>query len=99
MFNKLKQFKDLRHKAKELEKTLSEEKISVDKDGIIIEMDGNQRITKLEIPSAFFNASKKTELEKTLSDLITKCLEKTKTVMAQKLRKMEDFDLSKFGLK
>ncbi len=98
MFNKLKQFKELRHKAKTLQDALALEKVMVDKEGICLEMDGNQQITKLDIPSEWLDPRKKNDLEKVLTNLLSKGLEKTKTIMAQKLKSMGDFNLSNFGL-
>jgi len=45
MFEKLKQLKDLRDKAKTLQNALSAETITADKNGIKITMDGNMNVS------------------------------------------------------
>ena len=53
MFNKLKQVKDLRSQAKAMQDSLSQESVTLDKGGIKLTMDGNMKITKLEIEDGF----------------------------------------------
>jgi len=47
MFNKIKQIKDLRSQAKQLQNTLAAESVTTDKAGITVIMNGNMEITSL----------------------------------------------------
>ena len=49
MFDKFKQLKDLQKQGKELQKTLADEFIVVEKHGIKIKMNGNMEIINIEI--------------------------------------------------
>ncbi|MCK5491138.1 MAG: YbaB/EbfC family nucleoid-associated protein, partial [Candidatus Pacebacteria bacterium] len=55
MFNKLKQFKDLRSQAKTMQDALSGESVTIEKKGIKIVMNGNMEITELNIPESLSN--------------------------------------------
>ncbi|HMB66091.1 MAG TPA: YbaB/EbfC family nucleoid-associated protein, partial [Patescibacteria group bacterium] len=57
MFNKLKQYKDLRSQAKTMQDSLSEESITMEKKGVKIVMDGNMKVKSMEIQD---NLDKKT---------------------------------------
>jgi DNA-binding protein YbaB len=96
MFNKLKQFKDLRSQAKTLQNALKEETVEVEKGGVKIVMDGNQEITNIDVSSDLLSPEKKQDLEKAIKDANTSAIEKTKKVMAQKMQSMGGMD--QFGL-
>ena len=96
MFNKLKQFKDLRSQAKQLQNALKQETIEVEKRGVKIVMDGNQEIVSYTVASDLLSPDKKSDLEKALKDANNAAIEKTKRVMAQKMQSMGGLD--KFGL-
>ena len=49
MFNKLKQFKELRDQAKKVQNQLQEERLSVSKDGISLTINGANEILELDI--------------------------------------------------
>ncbi|HCA66705.1 MAG: hypothetical protein A2249_01360 [Candidatus Jacksonbacteria bacterium RIFOXYA2_FULL_44_7] len=49
MFNKLKQFKDLRDQAKKIQKQMEDEILEVAKDGIRIKINGANEILELDI--------------------------------------------------
>ena len=93
MFNKLKQFKDLRNKAKTLQSALGE--ISVEGSAsfgkVKVKMDGNQTTQAVEIdPSMLENKSK---LEDSLKDAFNDAVKKGHRKMAEKMKGMEGFDL------
>lgn len=93
MFNKLKQFRDLRSQAKTLQSALKEEKVELEKGGIKIMMDGNQEILAYEITdSSLLSAERKHDLENKLKDATNSAIEKTKRVMAEKMQKMGGFE-------
>ena len=96
MFNKLKQFKELRSQAKTLQNTLKEETVEVEKGGVTITMDGNQEITAVNVESYLLAPEKKQDLEKAIKDSNTSAIEKTKRIMAKKMQSMGGLD--KFGL-
>ena len=87
MLDKLKQLKDLRAQAKQLEETLAQEKIlgvsTANK--VSIEMNGNQTILNINIEPQLLAPDKKTELEEALKEAHEDCLQKIKQLMAQKL--------------
>jgi len=84
MFNKLKQLKDLRSQAKEMQNVLGQEIITTEKGGIKITMNGN-----LEVISIAINEDlAKDSLEGLLVDAINETIKKAQKVMAQKLQAM-----------
>ena len=96
MFNKLKQFKDLRSQAKTLQSALSEESVEVEKHGVKIIMNGNQEITSVNVSPDLLNPNKKQNIENAIKDANNSAIEKTKRVMAQKMQSMGGLD--QFGL-
>ncbi|MFH1565183.1 MAG: YbaB/EbfC family nucleoid-associated protein [bacterium] len=99
MFNKLKQFKDLRDTAKELKNSLAEEIIegSGGWGKIKIKIDGNQDIKSVEIDPEYLSPDKKEKLQNDIKDAFNDGIKKIQKVMAEKM-KNSDLDLSKFGL-
>ena len=89
MFNKLKQFRDLRSQAKTLQNALKEEKVEIEKSGIKIVMDGNQEVLSYQITdSSLMNPERQHDLENRLRQAGNSAIEKTKRVMADKMQKM-----------
>lgn len=100
MFNKLKQFQDLRKQAKTLQNKLSEEIVEVTKGGFKIVMDGNQEIKSLEVDSNYLDPSKKESMEKEIISLVSDAVKKVQRKMAQKMMKdgsFKDLNLPGFG--
>ena len=95
MFNKLKQIKDLRTKAKEIQSTLGEEVVESDTKGIKITMDGNQKVHSVSIPDDMMQD--KTRLEAAMTDAMNDSVKKVQKVMAKKLQSMGDLDLPGLG--
>ena len=87
MFNKLKQFKDLRGQAKVMQSALGQEKIELEKNGIKIVMNGNMEITELTIE----NQSDPSIIAKTMKDLFNDAIKKTQRIMAKKMQEMGGF--------
>jgi len=96
MFNKLKQFKELRTQAKTLQNALKEETVSVESGGVKITMDGNQEITVVDVSPSLLSPEKKQALENAIKDANNAAIEKTKRIMAKKMQSMGGFD--QFGL-
>lgn len=88
MFNKLKQFKDMRSKAKTLQNALSEEKIEIENKGITITLDGNQKITSISIRQDL-TAS---QIERILPDLLNDGIKKVQKIMVEKMQSMGGMD-------
>jgi DNA-binding protein YbaB len=84
MFEKLKQLKDLRDKAKHLQNALGGETIVVERNGIKITMDGNMSVSAVVLEKEMA----KDELEKKLPDAINDTIKKAQRVMAEKMRAM-----------
>lgn len=84
MFNKLKQFKDLRNQAKTIQNALSGENITVEKNGIKVVINGNMEITQINIEKEL----DKKNLEKTLIDCVNEAIKKTQRLMAKKIQEM-----------
>lgn len=90
MFNKLKQFKDLRDKAKELQSTLSQESVTTTAAGgsISLTMNGNLDITALTIDESLLSPDKKTKVEEGIKDAHKDALKKMQRTMAMKMKEM-----------
>ncbi len=84
MFSKLKQYKDLRNQAKTLQNALSQESVSLEKNGISVTINGNLEITALTINSEL----SKDRLENSLKDLMNDGIKKVQRIMAQKMQSM-----------
>ena len=97
MFNKLKQFNDLRKQANELKTILAQETVEVDNKAVKIVMDGNQEIKSLEIKPEFMHGDKKNELESELKNAFGEAIKKVQRKMAMKMQSMGGFDIP--GLK
>ena len=92
MFNKLKQFNDLRKQANTLKSAMAEEKVEVENSAVKIVMDGNQEITLLEIREEFLSKDKKKDLEKYIQEGIAEAIKKVQRKMAMKMQQMGGFD-------
>lgn len=87
MFNKLKQFKDLRDKAKTMQSALAEETITQEKNGVSISLNGNLEIIKISLAE---NLSKQQQ-EEALKSCLNEAIKKAQKIMAQKLQSMGGF--------
>ena len=87
MFNKLKQVKDLRSQAKTMQNALADEVITLEKNKVVIKMNGNMEIKEININSDL----EKENLEKTLKNLFNDAIKKTQRVMAKKMQEMGGF--------
>ncbi len=90
MFNKLKQFKDLRDKAKELQDVLGKESVTTTAAGntISLTMNGNLEITDLTIDDTLLTADKKAKLIDGVKEAHKDALKKMQRTMALKMRDM-----------
>lgn len=92
MFTKLKQFKDLRAKAKTLQSSLAEEKIEASAawGKIKMVMDGNQEVKSVTVDPELLTNKEKTEIA--IKDVVNEAVKKVQKVMAEKLRKDGNFN-------
>ncbi len=88
MFNKLKQFKDIRDQAKEIQSKLAEESATAESGGVSLTMDGNLKLTKVNINTDLLNPDKKEKLEKALINAHSDVAKKIQKIMATKMREM-----------
>ena len=88
MFNKLKQFKDIRSQAKDLQNKLSEESVSINNNGVTLTMDGNLKIIKLNIDQSLLAPEKKNKLETAIKDAYEDAMKKIQRIMAMKMKEM-----------
>lgn len=88
MFNKLKQFKDIRDQAKDMQNKLAEESANSESGGVSLTMDGNLKLTKVNISPDLLNPDKKAKLEKAFQDAHGDVSKKIQKIMATKMREM-----------
>ncbi|PIS42248.1 MAG: nucleoid-associated protein, YbaB/EbfC family [Candidatus Kerfeldbacteria bacterium CG08_land_8_20_14_0_20_40_16] len=88
MFNKLKQIKDLRDQAKELQGQLGQETVSTSSEEgkINLVMDGNQQVVGLEIDPQLLNIEQKETLERGLKEAYNEAVKKVQRIIAQKIQ-------------
>lgn len=84
MFNKLKQFKDLRSQAKTLQNALAGESIEVEKSGVKININGNLEITNIKIEDGLSTE----KIESATKDAMNDGIKKMQRVMAKKMQEM-----------
>ncbi|MCF6276664.1 MAG: YbaB/EbfC family nucleoid-associated protein [Candidatus Magasanikbacteria bacterium] len=90
MFNKLKQFKDLRDKAKELQKELEKETITVNSASgkVTLVMDGTMAMKDLQIDAEMLSPDKKEKLQNAIKDAHKDAMKKMQRIMAMKMKDM-----------
>ncbi len=84
MFNKLKQFKDLRSQAKKIQDVLSKESVTIEKSGVKVVINGNLEVTSIVINESLA----KNSLEGILTDCVNEAIKKVQKIMAQKMQEM-----------
>jgi len=84
MFNKLKQFRDLRSQAKTMQNALSQEKVNVEKNGVKITMDGNMEILSIQLSETLSKGSQ----EETLKNCFNDAVKSAQKMMAKKMQEM-----------
>lgn len=89
MFSKLKEIKDLRSQAKNLQNQLKDEHVETSAawGKVKIKMNGNQEIENVEIDPELLTPNKKTDLEKSIKEAVNDANHKVQKIMAEKVRK------------
>lgn len=86
MFNKLKQFKEMRSQAKTLQNTLAEEKVEASAawGKIKMTMNGNQEVQAVQIDPELLGNKEK--LENAVKEVTNEAVKKVQKIMAEKVR-------------
>jgi len=84
MFNKLKQFKDLRSQAKTMQNALAQETITEERNGVKVVLNGNMEVLELKLNENLNNNSQ----EETLKTCFNDALKRAQRIMAKKLQDM-----------
>ena len=85
MFSKLNQIKDLKAQAKSMQDTLAQENVEVERKGIVLKMDGNQKVLSVKIPEDMENST----IESILPELFGDATNKVQKMMAEKMKNGE----------
>lgn len=95
MFTKLKQFKDIRSKAKLIQDALANEKIegSAGWGKVKVAMDGNQRVTDVIIDPSLLTDAK--SLSGYIKDAVNDAVQKVQKTMASKIKDLGGDDLAR----
>jgi DNA-binding YbaB/EbfC family protein len=102
MFNKLKQFKELRNQAKNIQSTLAQEiaEGSADWGKVKVKINGNQEILSVNIDPQLLTADNKTKLESAFKEAANDALKKVQRLVAEKMKQsgfnMPNLDNFKF---
>lgn len=98
MFNKLKQFKELRDQAKKVQNQMQEERLSISKDGIHLTINGGNEILELDIDNSLL--SDKNKLVNAIKKVFKEAVHDMQKKMAKKMIGSDiNFDaLKKLGL-
>lgn len=88
MFSQLKQFKELRDKAKQIKDLLGTETAegSADWGKIKVQINGNQEVLKVEIDPELLQTTQKDKLENDIKDATNDALKKVQKLMAEKIQ-------------
>ena len=88
MFNKLKQFKDLRDQAKQIKDTLAQETVegSAEWGKVKIKLDGNQEVLNVEIDPELLTSDNKDKLESAIKEATNDAIKKIQRIMAEKMK-------------
>lgn len=84
MFNKLKQFKDLRDQAKTMQNALAQEIITEEKNGVKIVLNGNMEIQELKLNPDLPATAQEAVVKTCFNDAI----KRAQRIMAKKLQDM-----------
>ena len=93
MFNKLKQFNDLRKQANSLKSTLAVETVTIEQGGVKIILDGNQEVKSVSIEENYLDRQKKASLENDIREAMNKGVKQVQKIMVSKMKDMGGFNL------
>jgi len=84
MFNKLKQFRDLRSQAKTMQNALAQETVTEERNGVKIVLNGNMEVLEIKLNGELA----KNSLEETVKTCLNDALKRAQRLMAKKLQDM-----------
>ena len=84
MFSKLKQFRDLRSQAKTMQDALAQEKITEEKNGVTIVLNGNMEVVSVTLNEVLNKATQ----EEAIKNCFNEAVKKAQRLMAKKLQDM-----------
>jgi len=87
MFNKLKQFKDLRSQAKTMQSALAEESVTEERNGVKLVLNGNLEIIELKLNPELSIDNQANTLKTCFNDAV----KKAQRLMAKKMQEMGGF--------
>ncbi len=95
MFEKLKQYKDLRSTAKTIQSKLKDITVHASADGgkVQVVMDGNQQVLGVEIDPDSLRTEKREELQKHIADAVNDAVKKSQMEMAKSLKNEPGFNI------
>ena len=88
MFNKLKQFKDLRDQAKVMQDMLAKESVTVSEGGVTLTMNGNLEMTDIKIDEKLLSPGSADKLSAAIKKAHGEALKKMQRTMAMKMKDM-----------
>ncbi len=88
MFSKLKQFKDLRDQAKQMQNMLAQESAegTADWGKVKVKINGNQEILNVEIDPELINPNNREKLQSAIKEATNDAIKKVQRIMAEKMR-------------
>jgi len=88
MFSKLKQFKDLRDQAKQMQNILAQESVEGTAlwGKVKVKINGNQEVLSVEIDPELLSANNKEKLESAIKEATNDAIKKVQRIMAEKMR-------------
>ena len=97
MFNKLKQFKDIRDQAKTLQNQLADETVEVSEFGgrITLKMDGNMTVQDFNIDPEMLRPENAKQVAEATKDAFNNAQKKIQKIMAEKMRESGGPDMFK----
>lgn len=95
MFEKLKQFKDLRDKAKTIQTALAQEHVEATAawGKVKVKVDGNMTVTGVDIDPALLAASEKSKLEAAIKEAMNDATKKAQQKMMEKMKEFGGLNL------
>ena len=95
MFSKLKQFKDLRDKAKQLQTALAVEKVegTAAWGKVRVEMDGNQSVIAVHVADELFAVGQKAKLQDGVKDALNDAIRKAQRKAMETMKGMKDLNI------
>lgn len=95
MFEKLKQYKDLRNQAKMVQERLKGITVHAQADGgkVQVVMDGNQQVLGIEIDPDHLRRERREELQRHIAQAVNDAVKKSQMEMAQTIKGMPGLNL------